>query len=217
MSRYADLMPMSCRLTLGRREHIRRWTVIYCGALAVLLGGAWLLYDAQESRRARRDALAQQARERWERNEEAQRLLKETRELEDAISRYTRLAWPVRVCDAIDAIGTVLPADCALTTLAVTPREENRRGRSARSEGGESGPRSVLVIEMEGIAPGDADAAAFVSGLADHRLFSRVALEYARGTKVRGLDARAFRVSCEVNLSERFVFTDAEGREEATP
>jgi Tfp pilus assembly protein PilN len=217
MIRAVNLMPESCRLALGRRERIRRWTIIYTGVVVVLGAGAWLLFQGQGARIERREALARQLRQAWDRNEEAQRLLTRSRELNDAIDRYTRLAWPVRVSDVIDTLAAELPEGVSLTSLSMTPREEGRRGRpsggSKSAENSEKKPesRSFLVVELEGVSPSDSEVAGYVSALDQHPLFESVAMDYARSSKVRSTEARAFRVTATINLSHEYAFVDAAG------
>lgn len=217
MSRAVNLMPEGCRLTLGRRERIRRWTIIYTGAVVALAAGAWLLYQGQGARIERREALARQLREAWDRNEEAQQLLTRSRDLNDAIDRYTRLAWPVRVSEVIDALAAELPTGVSLTSLSMTPREEGRRGRPTSSTKSKESSekrlesRSFLVVELEGVSPSDSEVAGYVSALDAHPLFESVAMDYARSSKVRDAEARAFRVTATINLSREYAFVDAAG------
>ncbi len=215
MSRAVNLMPENCRLTLGRRDRIRRWTIIYAGVVAVLGSGAWVLYQGQGARIERREALTRQLREAWDRNEEAQRLLTRSRELGDAIDRYTRLAWPVRVSEVIDTLAAELPKGVSLTSLSMTPREEGRRGRTAAGSKGKDSAdrkpesRSFLVVELEGVSPSDSEVAGYVSALDQHPLFENVAMDYARSSTVRNTEARAFRVTATINLSREYAFMDA--------
>lgn len=217
MSRAVNLMPESCRLALGRRERIRRWTIIYTGMVVVLTAGAWVLYQGQGARIARREALARELREAWDRNEEAQQLIARSRELSEGIDRYTRLAWPVRVSEVIDALSAELPKGVSLTSLSMTPREEGRRGRAPGGSKGKDGAgkkpesRSFLVVEMEGVSPSDSEVAGYVSALDQHPLFESVAMDYARSSKVRTTEARAFRVTATINLSREYAFVDATG------
>lgn len=202
-----DLMPESCRLSLGRRTAVRRWAVIYLGALT-LVAGSYFAVRAQAAPRERERAdLARQVQENLDRNEEIQRLRKEKSEIESAMRRYDLLAWPVRVSDVIGVLGAEMPGSVTLTSMTLTPRRETQRGpgRSRRSE--ES--KTYLSVEVEGISPSDLDLAGFVSGLDAHDLFDKVALDYARSREVDGVPARGFRLTCEIDLSRRFEFVDA--------
>lgn len=215
MTRAIDLIPAACRQRLNRRRRVRQWTAGYAAAILLLGTGAWVLFDARQSASATRDGLASKLQEAWDRNAEAQRLLKETEQLETAIARYNKLAWPVRAADVIDILGDVLPETVSLNKLALTPREEGKRGRkTSRStkpgaEGVETTPRSMLVAELEGVAPSDVELARFVSGLDEHELFASVSLEYARGVEINERPARAYRIVAQINLNDHILFTEA--------
>ena len=141
----------------------------------------------------------------WLRDEEAQALVAEVRDLESTITRYNRLAWPVRVSDAIAALSPLVPESTTLRALTLTPKgEKSRRGRSK-----DEPARSVLAIEIEGIAPTDIEVARFVSGLDAHPLFAGVSMAFARSVDVDGTPGREFRVHCEIDLTRRYRFVEA--------
>ncbi|HBS29080.1 MAG TPA: hypothetical protein DEB06_06435 [Phycisphaerales bacterium] len=206
MSRPIDLLPSACRETLGRRARVRRWIIAY-GAVVTMLAGGVVVSGAGLGERARqRASLAEEARRRWERDEEVQRLLREIAAAEQNITRYNRLAWPIRVSEAIDALSAALPRSVSVSNLLVTPREEQARAL----RGLPAAPaRSVLVIEVEGISPSDREVAALASALEVNRVFSAVRMEYTRSTSVDGVEAREFRVVCEVDLLSKYQFVDA--------
>lgn len=209
MSRPIDLTPMQCRETLGRRTRIRRWAIAYA-ATAVAVAGAVALSSAGISARGlHRSTLAEEARRRWERDEEVQRLLREIRAAEENITRYNRLAWPLRVTEAIDVLGDSVPSGVALSGLLVTPREEQVRGAKA---GVNPPARSLLIVELEGYSPSDTQVAEFVSRLESNSLFSRVRLEYTRSATIDGVEAREFRIACEIDLLAKYQFVDASQR-----
>lgn len=216
MSVQIDLIPQSCRVALGRRARIRRWIGVY----ALGIGGvvaACISTAATESNRAKeRDALQRDVRMKWEQNEEAQRVWKQIQELEGTIARYERLAWPVRITDVIAVIGEQLPQSLALTSLTLTPRQESvsvSRGRARDKTKKPELPRTLMAIEIEGVAPTDLALSQFVSGIEAHPMFRSVVLDFARSRQVDGVDARGFRVTCEVDLSARYTFVDAMGAE----
>jgi len=216
MSVQIDLIPHSCRVALGRRARIRRWVGLYALGIAAVVG-ACISTATTEARHAReRDALQRQVQRKWEQNEEAQRIWKQIQELEATIARYERLAWPVRVTDVIAAIGEQLPESLALTSLTLTPRQESTagaRGKARDKEKKPEPPRTIMAIEIEGMAPTDLALSQFVSGIEEHPMFRSVVLDFARSRQVDGIDARGFRVTCEVDLSARYTFVDAAGAE----
>jgi hypothetical protein len=218
MSRPIDLMPAVCRDALNRRRMIRRWTLVYLLSATTLFGTHWFLSLANRSMADRRDALALKMKITWSRNEVVNRLLAEISEVEAMVTRYNRLAWPVRATEAIDAIASVTPPSVTLSELSITPREEKPASRSSSKEKtrksaepeAPEAPRPIMVIEMEGVANDDAAVASLVSGLDGHALFSRVTVDFTRAKPLEGREVRNFRVTCEVDLSLRYQFVSAD-------
>lgn len=209
-----DLMPESCRTLFNRRRRVRRWIVSYAMACVLLGTTVAGLVVSNASKQQERDALAAQVEVHWMRNEEARALLEEIRDLESSIARFNRLAWPVRVSDAIGVIESIVPPSTTLTSLTLVPREERvRPGKRHKGEGEPEPPKTFLAIEIEGFAIDDLDVAQAVRSLEEHRMFSKVNLDFARSRDVDGIDARAFRLSCEIDLSMRYRFVDASGDE----
>jgi len=219
MSPPVDLMPPTCRQVFGRRARIRRWVGMYVGAACIVLGTSWFLGIGRESRQRERESLARQVELAWSRNEEAQRLLAEIERVNADIVLYDRLAWPIGAADVIACVGEAMPEGLFLTAMTMTPREDRvrsapRERSQKKAASGKEKPRErrVLGIELEGIAPTDIALSQFVSSLDQHPLFERVALDYARSRHVDGVEARGFRLTCEIELSERY-----ERVAEATP
>lgn len=219
MNDVIDLMPPTCREWLGRRLRVKRWTMCFLATFAVLSGAYLIFQSGQAARQMEVDRLAGELKQRWTRDEEIQRLLRDIKAVETTVTRYNRLAWPVRVTEAIDAIGVSMPASASLTTLQISPREETASAAKKRPADAESapGPRTFMVLEMEGVARGDQDVANLVAGLEGRRLFSRVSLDYTRAVTVDGVEAREYRLTCEIDLSLRYaVATDGREYSDAT-
>jgi len=207
-----DLLPSDCRVQFMRRSRVRRWIGLYVGGVALLLGSHAWVNLGRGALEAEHAALTRQARENWERNEEAQELVGEIRDMGNMIARYNRLAWPVRVSDAINVISGVIPDSTTLTAMTLTPRQERTRIGSGKDRREET--TTYLAIELEGLAPDDLAVAQVVSGLDGHPLFSTVTLDFARSREVDGVTAREFRVNCEIDLSRRYALASAPaGRE----
>lgn len=214
MSVQIDLIPMSCRVALGRRARVRRWIGVYALGIGAVIAAGVSTAATESSHARERDALQREVRLKWEQNEEAQRIWKQIQDLEATIARYERLAWPLRVTDVIAAIGEQLPKSLSLTSLTLTPRTETLgRGPRAKEKKPEQQSRTLLAIEIEGVAPSDLTLSQFVSGIEAHPVFRSVVLDFARSRQVDGVDARMFRVTCEVDLSARYKFVDAAGAE----
>jgi hypothetical protein len=186
--------------------------LIAAGAAAFRTSGISLEHE--------RTVLAAQVKAKWDANQEVQRLLTEIDSVETTITRYNRLAWPVRVTQAVDAVGAAMPKGITLTSMLVTPREQKdtsaptpaeRAARAAATKSGnklEDAKKFALVVELEGVARADKDVAQFVSDLDANPLFARVSLDYTRAGEVDDFDAREFRMTCEIDLSARFAFVD---------
>ncbi len=209
MSMLIDLMPDRCRESLGRRRRVRRWITAFLCASAIFGAVHWTQHARSASLEREHRRLADSVKEAWDRNQEVQRLLVEIQHAEDSITRYNRLAWPVRVGDVVAAIGATIPPSVSLTSLAITPREERRAAAprkpgDAQAAAPAEGPKTFMVIEAEGVTPDDAGLASLVSGLEASPLFSKVSLDYARSGVVDGIEARLFRLTTEIDLSVRY-------------
>jgi Tfp pilus assembly protein PilN len=210
-----DLLPARCRAIFARRRARRIWTRAYFIGVTLALSASGAMYLHARAQEHRREILADRVEEHWNRNEEAKRLREEIRELEGTITRYQRLAWPVRVTDAIGVLAPLVPPEATLTSLTIVPREErlesaggpSRRGSKGRSS---AGTRTILAIEIEGIALSDEVVARFVQGVESSPVFSAVGMDYARSRDVDGVEAREFRVTCQIDMSRRVVFTEAD-------
>ncbi len=213
MSGQIDLIPASCRAALGRRARVRGWIGAYSGVV-LALGAAFMVVRAGEPRlEAERQRLDNEVQQKWLRNAEVQELVGRINELSGHIARYDRLAWPVRVSDVIAALGEQIPESLTLTSLTLTPRHEGGRVTRSKPRPGakateEPVTKSVLAVEIEGIAPDDFALALLVSGIEAHPLFKAVALDFARSRVVDGREARGFRVTCEIDLSVQYAFIE---------
>ncbi|MDX2114814.1 MAG: PilN domain-containing protein [Planctomycetota bacterium] len=219
-----DLMPRRCREVLGRRAAMRRWFLVYALTATVIGAGHVMLSRSRSFAARERDVLAERVRLNWSRSEIAQRLVKEIEEVEGTITRYTRLSWPVRSAQVLEVLGGAASGAVTFTQVALTPREERQpaRARAAGAAGGATEkapePRTLMVVEVEGIATDDVEVASFVSGLEASPLFGSVRLDFARSREVEGREARAFRVTGEIDLSARYTFVRAaEGVDDVEP
>ena len=218
MSGGIDLMPASCREWLGRRVWVRRWIGIYTTTVMALALGGWILNTTNATRELDLVSMRDEVRRRYAQNDEVQALLAAIRSVEGDITRYHRLAWPVRVGDVIDAVAAGMPESVSLTELAISPRDEKKppRSQTARQRAGAAAaggddpvrdlPRQFLVLEIEGMARTDSDVALLASSLEENPLFSRVGLDFARTKDIDGIEGRQFRMTCEIDLGARYAF-----------
>ena len=200
-----DLMPASCRETLGRRRRVRVWVGVY-GCVMLLVGAMyWGAVSGQGTLQMEVVELRAERDERLLRNEEAQALLGEIRELEGVIRRYNKLAWPIRVTEVVDVLGTLTPDAVTLRSMAMTPRELRKRGTKA----GEEDLETLLIVEIEGVGPSDTEVAVMVSGMEAHPLFESVSLDFTRTAEVDERSIREFRVTGVIDLRARYEFVAA--------
>lgn len=222
MNRPIDLMPASCRVVLGRRTLVRRWTIAYAATATLILAGHTVLSAGNSSRSQQRAALANQVRINWSRSESVQQLVKEIAEVEEEINRFNRLSWPVHSSEIIRAVGAACEDSITLTGMGLTPREERKTPGAPAPKPSPTGepappeaPRMLMIVDLEGVALSDGAIASFVSVLDGNPLFSRVGLDFTKSREVDGVEARAFRITCEVDLSARY--TQIATGTEATP
>lgn len=216
MTRPIDLMPRTCREVLGRRLLIRRWGLAYALVTTVLFASSWTLVAQNRVLARRKVALAEQVHENWNRSEKVSGLLVEIAAVEQSVTRYNRLAWPVHATDVVNAIAACLPVGpVSLTELSITPREDRAskagKGSAPLAAGASAaeGPRTFMIVEIEGLATSDAPVASLVSGLEANPLFSRVSLDFSRANRIGEQDTRNFRVTGEIDLSSRYSFVEA--------
>ena len=205
MNSSINLLPAHCRETLGRRRLIRRWIGVYACTIVAVWVAFLLARGGRGALMAERDTLEVQVKVNWDRNEAAQQLISEITEVEKRIERYTELAWPVRMSEVVSEIAAVTPASVTMTGLTFTPREERPASKKDKTPS-----RTLLLVEVEGVVVNDMEAARFVSGLDTHPLFNSVVLDYSKPRDVDGVEGRAFRMTCQVDLSTRYSFVDAE-------
>lgn len=211
-----DLLPPACRELVLRRVRLRRWIMAYAVVAGAIGMGYIGLNFGREIQIERRGDLQAQVRLNWERNEEAQRLFHDIQDLGNSIARYNRLAWPIRVSDTIAIVEPMVPESATLTALTLTPRVERNRGKVGKD--GKREPDSettYLSVEMEGVAIDDLAVARLVSGLDEHPIFASVTLDYARSREIDNVAAREFRINCEIDLSKRYSFVEADNGEMA--
>lgn len=211
MTQRIDLMPESCRQRLGRRSQVRRWASMYAVTLSVLAIGLGAFELAKSNVRAQSASLERKVSLDAQQRVKAQALESEIDSIEAALERHERLAWPIEIEEIIAAIGSVTPESVFLTDLSLIPRQDRaaRPQRSAGANGKEKAPAEQpkvrLQVECEGFAPDDHAMAEFIKGLERHPMFEQIALEFAQKASLGGVEVRSFSVTCQVDMSARYV------------
>jgi Tfp pilus assembly protein PilN len=224
---FVDLVPSSFRAAGRARRRARMWVSAYALTAAGITTGYFVVSAGHAHATATRDELARQLQQEWDRNKEAQRLLSEIHAVEEAVTRYDRLAAPVRTVDVVGTLGGLLPRNITLTALTMAPRSEKITIKPPQPAPGTPpgtvpGPpakptsrtMNYLAVEIEGVAPSDSDLASLVSALEGCDLFVNVGMDFARSTSVDGTPARSFRVSARVDFGRHYAF---KGTEPQTP
>lgn len=208
MTRFVDFTPASCRAKARERRAIRLWVSTFLGTVGIMAGAFGAINAGHSHRVAEREGLASQLKLQWDRNEEAKKLLVQVHKLDADITRYNKLASPLRASEVVAMLGAALPEKVSLTSLTLSPRQEKLAPAPAKPGERPAAPRilSQIAVEVDGVAPTDGDVSALMSALETNPVFSNVAMEFARSTVIDGIAARAFRVSGRIDLSNRYAF-----------
>lgn len=215
MTMFVDLVPSSFRAAGRARRRSRLWVTAYGLALLSIGAGYFAVSAGHSHASAIHEDLDRQLQLEWDRNKEAQRLLSEIRAVEEAVTRYDRLASPVRSVDVVGTLGGLLPKNVTLTALTLVPRTEKLTIKAPGQTPGaaaQTGTKptiktmNYLAVEVEGVAPSDSDLAALVSALEGCPLFVNVGMDYARSTTIDGTAGRSFRVSARVDYASHYAF-----------
>lgn len=204
MSRQIDLMPEASRKRLGQRRVIRRWAALYAVSIGAIALSAFLLTVWERGLRRSVEELRVQVELDADQRARATALQAQISTKERLLERHDALTWPIAYSEVFEVVGLVAPESVSLRSFSVTPREDRRKRRDDREE-----RAGRLVVELTGLAPDDFHLANFVGGLETHPLFSRVVVDYARESALPTGTARDFGVTCEIDLTKRFVASAA--------
>ncbi|MEM9753501.1 MAG: PilN domain-containing protein [Planctomycetota bacterium] len=219
-----NFLPQSYRDRLRRRvRQVREGVAIVAAVIAL---GAWWAYDANEliqlrdaSRFAEDRLTSALSTEQRVKQLEARRA-----KLIDQRRLQREVRVPIRHHQVIRMLGGLMPPSVALTRLSLendrpepkpyrppSAREESANEPSFGSRPSESAlsdePDRVLV-ELEGLAPDDIAVAELISELNAHPLFDGVKLHTSKFLETRGVAARSFRITGEIDLARRIVWID---------
>ncbi len=214
MTQFIDLMPESTRRKLGHSSLVRRWALGFVFAITMIVVSSSLVGVLDRRVRAEVQTLRDIVDFNADQKRQAEKLVEQIEYLQLKIDLHDRLVLPIHLADVISVIGDLTPEDVSLTEMSLTPREKKRaRGRRAsrKSDGDSKKDKGVrrLIVELEGVASNDFKLAEFVGGLESHPLFSKVGVDQSRKIVVNDLPAREFGVTCEVDLSLGYRFSDA--------
>lgn len=216
MNGMIDLIPSGYRSKM-RRGQLHRQVVVVMIVGGVIIGGlGWSLRAAVVHRRMEQRDLASLVDETRAYARDAERLAERIEESRKLLQDQRALELPLSVSEVLATIGSLMPESMTLESLELrlsTRRydESGQQLRGSRHGKKEEGTtRDVLVCEASGVARTDLDVADFVGALNSHPFFDQISLDYSRPEEVRGVPARSFRVSSEINLGVEYVTHVAE-------
>lgn len=220
-----NFLPQSYRDRLRRR--VRRIREVFA-VVGVLIGlGVWWAYDANELLELK--GAARFAEDRLNSALSTEQRVKQLEERRDKLVDQRRLqreiSVPIRHHQIVRVLGEICPDSVALTRLSLvndrpepkayvepsqgTGRNQPSFGSQDRTEPKKSQPDRVLV-ELEGLAPDDIAVAEVIAELSSHPLFDHVKLHTSKYLETRGVAARSFRMTGEIDLSRNIVWLEAE-------
>jgi hypothetical protein len=94
-----------------------------------------------------------------------------------------------------------MPADMSILDLSVMTETVKPKTLTGKLQEDKGANRS-LKMQMQGVAPSDADLASFLSKLTAKPFFSDVALIYSKPLTQNGHDMREFQVNFSLKLGE---------------
>jgi len=205
-----DLLPAAIRAR--GQAGLRRGRIIVAGVISVL----GLVITTSHSRymlNAARVALyetqmhANQVVETERTADELRRVLDESNAY---IRQYERTAYPLDVGAVIATVVQYLPPSVTLDRIDVDAGQRQMssgpraKPREREKDSKPDAPARVLVCELAGFAASDREIAEFVSRLGSTPPFRNASLDFSRTRDVRGLPAREFRISFNIDLDARY-------------
>ncbi|MEM8783525.1 MAG: hypothetical protein AAGE65_11810 [Planctomycetota bacterium] len=221
-----NFLPQSYRDRLSRRvRHVREAVAVLT---AVIVLGVWWAYDANElielrgASRFAEDRLAAALSTEQIVNELEQRRTK----LVDQRRLQREISVPIRHHQIVRVLGGLFPESVTLTRLAlendrpepkpyVEPSADADRDNQP-SFGSREQARTAttetdrVLVELEGLAPDDIAVAEVIAALSGHPLFDGVKLHASKYLETRGVAARSFRITGQIDLHRDIVWHQAE-------
>ena len=221
MSGYSiDFIPPAYRSSI-RRTRVRRILIIGLSAGGVLIGlSGWSVRAAVLHRRAELHEFARFVDDTRAAAHHAEMMQQKIEEAKQKLQRQKDLTLPIEASDILATLCGLLPESTSLESLEMrvtTLRQGNKTNRSGKNHSLKAGGKKkkneeekkekVLVCEVTGLSISDMDIADFVGRLTDNTLFRDVSLDYSKPTQVGEKEARAFRVSCLLDLDAKYIVT----------
>ncbi|MEM7577646.1 MAG: hypothetical protein AAF328_09235 [Planctomycetota bacterium] len=222
-----NFLPQSYRDRLRRRvRHLREGIAIFITVIGL---GVWWAYDANElielqgaSRFAEDRLTAALSTEQM-----VEQLEKRRNKLMDQRRLQREIRVPIRHHQIVRILGGLFPDSVTLTRLALIndrpepkpyvaptqaadrPNKPSFGSRNAEPPRLSTAPDRVIV-ELEGLAPDDIAVAEVIAELSGHPLFDGVKLHTSKFLETRGVAARSFRITGQIDLSRNIVWVTSE-------
>lgn len=222
---HINFLPQSYRDRLRRRvRRVRETLAVLSTVVAV---GVWWAYEANELIELRQ--ASRFAEDRLASALSTEQLVKELEARREKLIDQRRLqreiTVPIRHHQIVRILGGLIPDSVALTQLSLendrpdpkpyvapstgTPEiAQPSFGSQASAEPADAKPDRVLV-ELEGLAPDDLAVAELIAQLSAHPLFGSVKLHTSKYLETRGVAARSFRITGQIDLGRHIVWVSA--------
>ena len=187
---------------------------------AVMIGAMAMLWHQSRQQTEQlslyRDSLAAQLQAAEGQITEMVKLQKARAELSRQVNIYRQLALPINYSQVSGTVAALTPDDVFLDELEVRTeqlREKRVVGVSNADRGGRKRnakpqtiveTRTIITVDIRGIAPNDVAIANFVGQLAASDLFQNVKMVYSRQGKIGNAITREFYISMHIPLDKDY-------------
>lgn len=157
---------------------------------------------------------------------EVEKLHNDKAELSELVAIHRELYQPINYSQVTGTLGSLTPASIVLrgvgvetqkitTTRKMSEAEYEAAKKAAGSRRGKvkntvATTRSVITVDLAGLAPSDVDVANFIGELAASNVFQNVKMVFSREGEWEGRVTREFRIKMEVPLDRLYVGPDAQ-------
>ncbi len=228
MTQSINLMPKSYRQKLGdhrvRRRYIIQTAIALIAVAALGVHQQFLLAQRKVTEAAQLEHV-NQLRAAQAKCDQIQGLVDEGIQ---QLAAYERTALPIDLSRVIGTASSLFPDEVAVNSLHAWIQEsqvsrsalERLKGQSTRSSASKKSADKktetvrVLYCEFTGNAATGIEISNLLQNLENHPLFSNIQLDYSKAIIVNDLDAREFRIICEIDLQKRYQPTQSQTKSE---
>ncbi|MEM1027098.1 MAG: hypothetical protein AAGJ38_03355 [Planctomycetota bacterium] len=216
-----NFLPQSYRQRIRRR--VRRLREGISVVMVVIGLGVWWAYDANEL--IELQGASRFAEDRLSAALSTEQMVKQLEVRRDKLMDQRRLQReirvPIRHHQIVRVLGGLFPESVTLTRLSlvndrpeptpyVAPSQKKDNVRKPSFGSRDQAPSQVqpdrVLVELEGLAPDDLAVAEVIAELSGHALFDGVKLHTSKYLETRGVAARSFRITGQIDLSRNIVW-----------